>query len=522
MLLAEFFLDPNRSLGARISAGARSNILIGVFVVAFLLSAFSMVSAFIKKGDLDISLDRRRQPAQPPAPAERPKPAAPVAQAAPAADEAPPIAESPAAVILPVEEPLSAYGETQKVYMMKFLGQSLEKVKAGRRTMDNFNLFGVNMYLAGACEALGQDRKLDMRTSSAILGDAVQAMGYKKNQAQSFADKYVEYLVADARYMQMYQAGRNAMNTTLTDDAGGAEQMEKALDEWNKPKVKEDKAGPVTVMFTDMVGSTNLTQTMGDEVAQQVVRAHNRIVREALNRFTGKEVKHTGDGIMASFAITSNCVEAAIFIQGETVKHNESNADLPLHLKVGINAGEPIAEDDDLFGTTVQVAARTVDKANSEQIFVTEIVHGICAGKGLKFFNRGQFVMKGVTEPITLYEAAWNDTIVAEEAAPIPVEDEAEAESEVEVEVEVEAVADEPAADQNDGATPAEEAAPSAEEEVAETEEAAATAPLPEPAEPEEMDETPAPEIAQEPPAATEEPPTDANEKAPAAGKDNT
>jgi adenylate cyclase len=104
-------------------------------------------------------------------------------------------------VILPVEEPLSAYGETQKVYMMKFLGQSLEKVKAGRRTLDNFTLFGVNMYLAGACEALGQDRKLDMRTSSAILGDAVQAMGYKKNQAQSFTDKYVEYLVADSRYM---------------------------------------------------------------------------------------------------------------------------------------------------------------------------------------------------------------------------------------------------------------------------------------------------------------------------------
>ena len=429
MQLAEVFLDPNRALGARISANTRANVLIGVFVAAFLLSAFSMVSAFIKKGDLDISLDRRRPDAKPPRPIEPPKQAASVENAEPAAVEAPPASASPAPVMLPGEEPLSAYGETQKVYMMKFLGKSLERVKAGRRTMDNYNLFGVNMYLAGASEALGQDRKLDMRTNSVILGDAVQAMGYKKNQAQSFADKYVEYLVADSRYMQMYQAGRNAMNTALTDDQSGAEHLEKALVEWNKPKVKEAKAGPVTVMFTDMVGSTNLTQTMGDEVAQQVVRVHNRIVRDALNRFTGKEIKHTGDGIMASFAITSNGVEAAIFIQGEAAKHNQGNLDLPLHLKVGINAGEPIAEEDDLFGTTVQVAARTVDKAKSEQIFVTEIVHGICAGKGLKFINRGQFEMKGVAEPITLFEAVWDEEAAARDGrrprwpAPTPAGD---------------------------------------------------------------------------------------------------
>jgi adenylate cyclase len=424
--------------------------------------------------------------------------------------------------------------------MMKFLGQSLERVKSSRRTMDNYNLFGVNMYLAGACEALGQDRKLDVRTSSVILGDAVQTMGYKKNQAQSFADNYVEYLVADSRYMQMYQAGRNAMNTSLGEDSSGAEHLEKALVEWNKPKSKEEKAGPVTVMFTDMVGSTSLTQTKGDAVAQQVVRAHNRIVREALNRYAGKEIKHTGDGIMASFAITSNGVEAAIMIQHAVVKHNEGNPELPLHLKVGINAGEPIAEDDDLFGTTVQVAARTVDKAKSEQIFVTEIVHGICAGKGLKFVNRGRFEMKGVAEAITLYEAVWDESIlaadaaaeetkdgVAEEAADAAdkpevepgddaakaAEDEAAAEK---PDAEPAAEAEEPDADEQDAAPAAAEAAPAPAEEVAETGEAAETAP---PEEPAETDEKSMPEDAQQPPAA-EEPSAEPDEKPAAASQD--
>ena len=527
MELASVFLSENRSLGARMGAGTRANVLIGVFVAAFLLSAFSMVSAFIKRGDLDISLDRRRPAARPSTPAERPKKPASVEEAAPAADKAPPAAESPAtetpgtespAAKAPAAVPLSTYGQTQKVYMMKFLGESLKKVKAGKRTMDNYNLFGVNMYLAGACEALGQERKLDVRSNSVILGEAVQAMGYKKNQAQSFADNYVEYLVADSRYMQMYQAGRNAMNTSLGDDPSSEEHLEKALVEWNKPKVKDDKAGPVTVMFTDMVGSTNLTQTKGDEVAQQVVRAHNKIVRDALTRYVGKEIKHTGDGIMASFAITSNGVEAALLIQHEVVKHNERNPDLPLHLKIGINAGEPIAEDDDLFGTTVQVAARTVDKAQSEQIFVTEIVHGICAGKGLKFINRGQFPMKGVTDPITLYEAVWDESILAdeaaaaEEAAPVEAEEardaaadtpEAEPAEDAAKTAPDEAAVDEPeaepGADEKEDEPEAEETAPSPVEEIAETD----TAP---PQEAIETQEEPLPEDAQQPSADAEEP----------------
>ena len=144
-------------------------------------------------------------------------------------------------------------------------------------------------------------------------------------------------------------------------------------------------------------------------MAQKVVRAHNVIVRDALTEFTGKEIKHTGDGIMASFSSTSNGVEAAIFIQRKAAAHNKADPDLPLHLKIGINAGEPIAEDDDLFGTTVQLSARIVDKAQSEQIFVSEIVRGICAGGKINFTNRGPYAMKGFADPIILYEVVWEE-----------------------------------------------------------------------------------------------------------------
>ena len=82
---------------------------------------------------------------------------------------------------------------------------------------------------------------------------------------------------------------------------------------------------------------------------------------------------------------------------------------MPLHLKIGLNAGEPIAEDNDLFGTTVQLSARIVDKAAADEIFVSEIVRGICAGKNYNFSKRGGYEMKGFGDDITLFEVIWND-----------------------------------------------------------------------------------------------------------------
>ena len=78
-------------------------------------------------------------------------------------------------------------------------------------------------------------------------------------------------------------------------------------------------------------------------------------------------------------------------------------------MKIGLNAGEPIAEDNDLFGTTVQLSARIVDKAASDEIFVSEIVRGICAGKNYNFTNRGGYTMKGFGDDVTLFEVIWND-----------------------------------------------------------------------------------------------------------------
>ena len=294
--------------------------------------------------------------------------------------------------------------------MMNFLSDSLKSVGTDNKKMDNFNKFGVNLFLDGACETLADKRNLDMKSRSKVLSDSVRVMGFKKSHASTFADKYEEYLMQDPRYMQMFQAGRNAMNTHFQDPDASAEHLKTAMGEWNQPKKKEAQTGPITVLFTDIAGSTAMTQALGDAGAQEVVRAHNRIVRAALTAFNGREVKHTSDGIMASFNKVTDGVDASIQMQRETMQHNAQNPDLPLHLKIGINAGEPIVEDNDLFGTVVQLSARIVDKAKADQIFVSEIVRGICTGKSYQFQSKGGYEMKGFEGPMTLYEVMWGDS----------------------------------------------------------------------------------------------------------------
>ncbi len=301
----------------------------------------------------------------------------------------------------------SVQQESSLLYFLKFI---LADSNTNIKDLDNFNKFGINLFLAGASETLAHIRALKADQKATQLAEVVTIIGFKKSHSATFSRKYEEYLMQDPRYMQMFQSGRNSMHTFSNDKQSAVLQFKSAIAEWNKPKPKEAHSGPITVLFTDIAGSTAMTQTLGDEKAQHVIRTHNRIIREALTDNFGKEIKHTGDGIMAAFNKTTNSVVAAIQMQRQTENYNKSNPDLELHLKIGLNAGEPIAEDNDLFGSTVQMSARIVDKAKGDQIFVSENIKGICAGKGINFINRGGFEMKGFTEPPILYEVDWRQT----------------------------------------------------------------------------------------------------------------
>jgi len=137
-------------------------------------------------------------------------------------------------------------------------------------------------------------------------------------------------------------------------------------------------SGLVTILFTDIEGSTTLTQRLGDAKAQEVLRTHNRIVRDALKAHSGSEIKHTGDGI-------------------------------PIRVRIGLNAGEPVAEEKDLFGTAVQLAARICAQAEPGEILAPIVVRELAAGKGFLFSDRGDVALRGFEDPVRLFEVSWRE-----------------------------------------------------------------------------------------------------------------
>jgi len=158
------------------------------------------------------------------------------------------------------------------------------------------------------------------------------------------------------------------------------------------------------IMFTDLEGSTSLTQRLGDARAMELLRAHNTIIRDALAATSGREVKHTGDGIMASFLSVSSAVACAIDIQAGFARHNAQNPDATLGVRVGLSAGEPVTEHEDLFGAAVQLAARVCGHAGPGQILVSNVIRELAIGKDILFADRGEASLKGFDDPVRLFE----------------------------------------------------------------------------------------------------------------------
>jgi class 3 adenylate cyclase/pimeloyl-ACP methyl ester carboxylesterase len=159
-----------------------------------------------------------------------------------------------------------------------------------------------------------------------------------------------------------------------------------------------------TVLFTDIVDHTAMMQRLGDDRGRAVVREHERITREVLARHGGAEIKTLGDGFLASFDSLTGAVHCAIALQRAFAARR---SDEPISIRIGMNAGEPIEEDGDLFGSTVILASRIAGSAGPGQILVPEAVRHLVAGKSFAFEDRGDFTLKGFDEPVRLFEVGW-------------------------------------------------------------------------------------------------------------------
>jgi len=178
------------------------------------------------------------------------------------------------------------------------------------------------------------------------------------------------------------------------------------------------RPGTVTVVFTDLVGSTALAQRLGDDAADEVRREHDGLVRVATAAHGGTEVKALGDGFMLVFGAAAEAVGAAIAIQ-QAVDRFSRRAPVPIHVRVGVSAGDVAWEAGDCFGTPVIEASRLCGAAEAGQILVSDVVRLLAGSRGgHRFSPNGTLELKGLTDPVSASEVVWDAAVDA--SLPLP------------------------------------------------------------------------------------------------------
>lgn len=168
----------------------------------------------------------------------------------------------------------------------------------------------------------------------------------------------------------------------------------------------------VTILFTDLVGSTELTDRLGDTAAEDIRRAHFGLLREAVQSHGGEEVKNLGDGLMVVFASAVDAVACATDMQRSVDRHNRRPSTTHhLGVRIGLHLGEPIKEQDDYFGGAVNTAKRLCDAADGGQVLCSDLVRGLARSRGeIEFRRLDTIELKGISEPVEPYEVVWAPT----------------------------------------------------------------------------------------------------------------
>ncbi|MDG2242984.1 MAG: adenylate/guanylate cyclase domain-containing protein [Rhodospirillaceae bacterium] len=275
------------------------------------------------------------------------------------------------------------------------------------KAVDTFTKFGLNLYFAGVCSRLSRNFLLSAKEGQSILARLMELTGAKKEMAQAFAGNVNEY-GERTQYRDMINAGDAAMADHLEGNTDDTQNLNSLLDKWCNAECSIELPTVQTLMFTDILDFLVLTEELGDGTMHEVLRVHNNIVRDALNKFTGKEVKHTGDGIMATFANPRSAIEACIQMQQEIDLFNRKNPQLSFDIRIGLYSGEAVVEENDYFGTAVQTAAQICAEAGSSEIWISDEIWGAVPRLADDCKYCGEFSLKGVKEKKVLFSVMWD------------------------------------------------------------------------------------------------------------------
>ena len=333
---------------------------------------------------------------------------APLADAQTSADAAASDAAPPAPTWPPE---IAAAREVARNTLFIFTDAALGILALSRPQMQAFERFGLNLYLGGAalkaCDMVDQTGVvLPQEIRRELLALTLERAGTNAGPIQSFVER-LEPSLGRPRYKALAEAGAEAF--IAPPDENGQPRHEKLSDllrEWADPAARGARSESIVFLLTDIVGSTALTAKLGNSAAQRIVRAHNAVARAAVKDFKGREIKHTGDGMLLTFADAGSATKAAMYIQQEAYAYATENPDAPLALRVGLHAGQAEKDDGDYHGEAVLLLDGICAAGETGQIVCSEEI-AARAGTNLRFFDLGPKLLKGTEIERKVFKLDW-------------------------------------------------------------------------------------------------------------------
>ncbi|MBL8628535.1 MAG: adenylate/guanylate cyclase domain-containing protein [Rhodospirillaceae bacterium] len=288
----------------------------------------------------------------------------------------------------------------------KFTASLNETMKSAARALDAASRFALQLYVAGACSAIARKFLLSAKDALGLMVRALSNVGTSKMFAESFVTNIEDYARREA-YRPLIMDGQSAMNRQLEGRAPDTSSVLSKFETWAKQADKSAVPRVVTFLFTDIVDAAALTERLGNLHAQRVIKAHDEAVNEAIAKNKGTNVKHTGDGIIATFPDPAKAVLAAQAIQQRLDAHNKRMPHLSTNVRISINAGEAVDENGDFFGATVKMTAQLCAMAKAGQILAAEVVKSFCKSSAHAFNPFGEVTIAELDKVRAVFEVNW-------------------------------------------------------------------------------------------------------------------
>jgi class 3 adenylate cyclase/tetratricopeptide (TPR) repeat protein len=265
-------------------------------------------------------------------------------------------------------------------------------------------------------QALQVAKRLEHRPETAQVRLALARVLFEHHpEERREALEHLNFAVQEFQAMKMQPALEEAMRLKLQAQGVSSTDIQTSIDAVaasvyvDKPDLRPHAApdGTVTILFSDIEGSTALNERVGDKRWMELLREHNAIVREKVKAHGGFEVKSEGDGFMLAFQSARRAIDCAIAIQQALAQRNQS-ADEPIRVRMGLHTGEAIKEGDDFFGKHVNLAARIAGQAKGGEVLVSSLLKELTDSVGDIPFGEGREVeLKGLAGSHRAFALEW-------------------------------------------------------------------------------------------------------------------